>query len=715
MFQEIHWRENAFYIGDTPSYIISGDFHYFRVPKEDWEERLQFFKDGGINCVATYIPWALHEPREGQILFGDNDSRDLEEFIKLCNDLNLYVTCRPGPYQYTEMYYGGLPEWLCEGYPELLALDAKGNVFNSQKSSVSYLHPLFLEKAKRWFQVLSGVLRPYTVQNGGPIALVQLDNELMGFHEWFGSWDYNRETMGIGKEDGRYGRFLRKRYGEMDALNEAYGERNKGFSEVLPFSEKVPLTLYEKRKCKDYQDFYFETCTEYFEILAGWLQEFGICTKLIHNSGNPNMNAYFKEMTKKLGDKFLLGSDHYYCLGPEWAQNNPTPQYGAKVFYSLEMLRLMGYPPAVYELPGGSASDWPPALPEDLECCYMLNVAFGMKGLNYYILTGGDSNPLELSYRPSYDFGAAVAGDGTVRKHYYTQKKVHRFLRENEWIENASQESDFYFGLVWEYPRSRHYDASGTGKEGFGNYEAWHFLRDGLFISALNGALSPEFIDLKEETMISMTDKPLIIAASHTMEAKIQKNIINFIKAGGKVAILPTIPVMDENFNTCTLLLDFLEAEADIPAKTFYNTLSEIGNIRVRDYRYRSTGLPREAEPVARCIGTGEVTGWYREYEEGGRVIWLGYDWRHQYFEQTAILSYLYEKLGGKKKVLRLDNPNIWAVIRSDDTHRMLFLMNLFASPQTVTWEYKKIDGDYQKAEEQTLAPMEVRAILLYE
>ena len=97
------------------------------------------------------------------------------------------------------------------------------------------------------------------------------------------------------------------------------------------------------------------------------------------------MNSMFLETVNAMGDGFLLGSDHYYTLNHGWAQNNPTPRYALKVFYSNELLRLMGMPPTVLEMPGGSPSDTPPILKEDLQACYYANLAMGMKGMNLYI------------------------------------------------------------------------------------------------------------------------------------------------------------------------------------------------------------------------------------------------------------------------------------------------------------------------------------------
>jgi len=71
------------------------------------------------------------------------------------------VAARPGPYQYSELVYDGLPSWLCEHYPELLARNRQGEIFRA--SSVSYVHPLFLEKTRRWLSVICPILSRHTV------------------------------------------------------------------------------------------------------------------------------------------------------------------------------------------------------------------------------------------------------------------------------------------------------------------------------------------------------------------------------------------------------------------------------------------------------------------------------------------------------------------------------------------------------------------------
>ena len=55
-----------YFIDGKPVYLYAGEFHYFRVPKPDWRRRMQLFKEAGGNCLATYIPWLIHEPEEGE-------------------------------------------------------------------------------------------------------------------------------------------------------------------------------------------------------------------------------------------------------------------------------------------------------------------------------------------------------------------------------------------------------------------------------------------------------------------------------------------------------------------------------------------------------------------------------------------------------------------------------------------------------------------------
>ena len=52
----------GFQLDGQDAFMISGEFHYFRVPRKDWRRRMQLFKAARGNCIATYVPWAIRAP-----------------------------------------------------------------------------------------------------------------------------------------------------------------------------------------------------------------------------------------------------------------------------------------------------------------------------------------------------------------------------------------------------------------------------------------------------------------------------------------------------------------------------------------------------------------------------------------------------------------------------------------------------------------------------
>jgi beta-galactosidase len=706
----IAWSPQSYKINGNPGFLISGEFHYFRVPKPDWRRRLELFQEAGGNCVATYIPWILHEPVEGDIRFGDIPERDLEAFLTLCREMDIAVICRPGPYQYSELKYDGLPGWLCENYPEIAAVNIHGKPF--RKASVSYLHPLFLEKTRRWFDAVCPIIARHMVSRGGAVSFVQFDNELTGVHLWFsGGFDYHPETMGFGTENGRYPHFLQAKYQTIDRLNQAYGTKFKSFIEVKPSAGFRPDRAEEYRRIKDYQDFYFATIAEYSVLLADWLKAAGIDCDLVHNSANPNMNSYFRETVARLRPHFILGSDHYYNLDQDWESNNPTPKYAIKVFYSIEMLRLMGFPATVFELPGGSCSDWPPMTLEDLQCCYMLNVALGMKGLNYYIFTGGP-NPLNIGMNgDSYDYGAGIAADGTIRPLYHMQKKFGQFLQANPWLAEADMASDLYIGLDWGHSRSHSFSSQSPGQ--FSNNDAWSFLLKGLLISAFCSSYSPSFIDLHDDALPGKINKPLIVATSDCMAAPIQKSLVHFVQNGGKLLLAPVIPTKDENYHPCTIVKDFLGGATAAPCPSTFSRINAgpVQNVPPNTRLFMSDKRPEGAETLAVDENSGTIISWRKTYPSGGTVIWLGTCFKYTKNEHSGLFKYLLGKLYFCCPVVRCDNPNVWAVLRSDGKQEMLFVMNLFSAPMQAGIQVKMQDGSYKDMGTFELKPMEVRTM----
>lgn len=58
-------NQDFFTLNNKEITIYSGAFHYFRVPRAYWRDRLRKIRAAGLNTVETYVPWNLHEPQPG--------------------------------------------------------------------------------------------------------------------------------------------------------------------------------------------------------------------------------------------------------------------------------------------------------------------------------------------------------------------------------------------------------------------------------------------------------------------------------------------------------------------------------------------------------------------------------------------------------------------------------------------------------------------------
>lgn len=704
MGDKLTWKDGLFKIDGQGANMISGEFHYFRVPKKDWHTRLRLWKEAGGNTVATYIPWLIHEPKEGELVFGRHDYDDLEGFLQACADEGLYVVARPGPYQYSELKYAGLPGWLCEGYPQLLAKNIEGESFNTM--SVSYMHPLFVEKMTKWMRYVCAILKPWCVAEGGPIIALQLDNEAVGIHSWFnGGWyDYNRETFSIGKEEGFWPEYLKNKYKTNKALEEAWEEPGISFSTAMPIctAAKTPGQV---RRLKDYECCYLAQVEAYFKLLRSLIHQAGIDEKLIHNSPSPESNGNFFEISEGMGEGFLLGSDHYYNLNQNWPQNNPTPQYAVRNFISLELLRNLGVPPTILELPSGSASDWPPITPGDCTAAYMTNIAMGMKGWNYYIYTGGPNVEGTGSTTDLYDYGAPIGPFGEIRPLYYAQKEVHRLCKENA-LYSTSICEDFYVG--YDRLSLRPYSFSGFGGKGFlPPDKSWELCRQGLITTAFCAGFTPKLWDLV--SFVPPVDKPLAVTSGSVMTRKVQENLVEFLRRGGSLMLGPELPVFDEELMPCTILADecglnkesfvrFGDGIVDMENNPNVMVTGDILALKGETSGADLALLRKQGLAVSKVISAAN-----------GRLLWNGWGWTHSKLEHSRALKAMLEALGVKATVSKSD-PNIFTVLHKGDKGRLLFVLNLYSAPARARVE---IEGG--PCLELELAPMETKLLVCNE
>ena len=152
-------KNNQFLKNGKPIKIISGAVHYFRNMPDTWDDIFKKLKALGCNCVETYCAWNMHEKIQGQYDFSGN--LDIAAFIRMAQKEDLMVIVRPGPYICAEWEFGGLPWWI------LVNDDMEIRCMNKQyiQCFEAYLDKLFEE------------IRPLLCTNGGPIIMLQCENE----------------------------------------------------------------------------------------------------------------------------------------------------------------------------------------------------------------------------------------------------------------------------------------------------------------------------------------------------------------------------------------------------------------------------------------------------------------------------------------------------------------------------------------------------------
>ncbi|MHB8054607.1 MAG: glycoside hydrolase family 35 protein [Candidatus Aminicenantales bacterium] len=164
------FKGSEFLLDGKPFQIMAGEMHFQRIPRPYWKDRLLKAKAMGLNTVGTYIFWNALEPEPGQWDFSDRN--DLAAFLEEAQKAGLWVLLRPGPYACAEWDFGGLPIWL------LRTPDIKVRCSDAR----------YLAACDTYIEKIAGIIRPFLVQNGGPVLMIQIENE-------YGSYGNDRGYM----------------------------------------------------------------------------------------------------------------------------------------------------------------------------------------------------------------------------------------------------------------------------------------------------------------------------------------------------------------------------------------------------------------------------------------------------------------------------------------------------------------------------------------
>lgn len=158
------FNKDQFALDGKPIRIISGEMHPARIPREYWRHRIQMAKAMGCNTIAAYIFWNYHESAPGHFDF-INDNKNIDAFLKICEEEKMWVILRPGPYVCAEWDLGGIPSYL------LKTPDIKLRCMDTR----------YMQAVERYINTFSKIVKPHMLANGGNILMVQIENEYGSF------------------------------------------------------------------------------------------------------------------------------------------------------------------------------------------------------------------------------------------------------------------------------------------------------------------------------------------------------------------------------------------------------------------------------------------------------------------------------------------------------------------------------------------------------
>ena len=154
------FSKNDFLLDGKPFQIISGEMHPARIPRQYWRNRIQMAKAMGCNTIAVYVFWNYLETMQGKWDFS-SENRDVAGFIKICKEEGMWVLLRPGPYVCAEWDFGGLPSYLLQT-PDI---------------KIRCMDATYMAAVTRYITRLSKEVAPLQCDKGGPILMVQIENE----------------------------------------------------------------------------------------------------------------------------------------------------------------------------------------------------------------------------------------------------------------------------------------------------------------------------------------------------------------------------------------------------------------------------------------------------------------------------------------------------------------------------------------------------------
>lgn len=566
----IEMRQGRLVIDGRPVLVFAGEIHYFRLRREDWRDRLLKARDLGIDAVAAYIPWLVHEPRRGDVdLTGRRrPENDLAAFIDLCGELGLWFLARPGPFIMAEMKNEGIPYWVARENPSARPVTWGGRPGRSH--TLDYGDPGFLGAAKGWYDAVMPVLAARLQPSGGPVLGVQLDNEIGML-----SWVHNDPDLNDGVLAG-FRSWLGARYRE-EELRERYP-----FDQDELAKWREPSDAFAKAFRADYADFSRVRYADYVSTLRSWAEAAGArdvpFLVNVHGTGNGRAFTYpiglqqlMVAYTQSPG--YLMGSDHY--LGELTRQNAPD-LYVLNAFGRATQLPDQPLSSLEFEVGTGDYGETMAARQsgESTDLKVRMSLAQGNRLLNYYLLAGGENPPLEDPVGDGNDrvaftgqrhgFAAPISPEGVLDPTYHALRQTTRRMAAiADKLADMDEEHDPVALGFLPSAYATEYALPGPAQAIVRELEWPRGTLDILARAMLFLGFRFPALDVENGVLEPATTPVLALSAPTHLAQSVQAKLLAYVRAGGNLLLVGACPTHDLEGRPCTLLADGLGVRPD--------------------------------------------------------------------------------------------------------------------------------------------------------
>ncbi|MCY0875704.1 MAG: beta-galactosidase [Firmicutes bacterium] len=666
---------------DHPFFLYGAEMHYFRLDPEHWQSRLETLISAGFNTVSTYIPWIWHSPEAGVIdLTGaTHPRRNLVGFLELARALGLQMIVRPGPYVMSELKNEGIPPWVLEKYADAIARTA--TLAPHPTRVMSYLHPQFLGAARQWYDAVLLVLSAFTTDNGGPIAMLQLDNEVGMLHWVTNQADYH-PALKVEWID-----WLRDRFTSIEACCDYFGCAWDRFEQVADeFSVGTDQSGVHGHWLR--AEFNRHLNARYIETLKSWVIDHGLAIPLMINvHGFKDFSIYSRGVDYPIGlsqlqhaarsNDVLLAGDFY------------PGRIGYDNFHDVILSTLLTacvsdpeQPIFSAEFQSGRLADRPRVYGEDLDLITRLCVAHGMNALNYYMFCAGD-NPEGIGLFGSvHEWQAPIAANGSLRPGFYKAKHLGALFavaedtlcKARKWVDTHIGFYSPYYAtetVRWEDRAVAETLAGATHER-----EAFHF--DGVWRLLITAGFSLGAIDLATAHQVDPALVPsLWVASADWMDRRVQSMLLQYVRAGGKLVLMSRVPVKDEFGQPCTVLASGLGAEQS-QHEAGYLRVSFIRPDLGHDVFARQYEAFDQVAPDSSVLAVTEdrkrIVAWQVSVHAGEAIV-CAVSLQDEYMYMRALLVGLADQLGIKRR-LTCTNESVHLTIREGKEGSWLSLIN---------------------------------------